>query len=73
MILYTHPNCDYSPMKKNELDDDGIDYDEIDLSLLPQYWIEIEKICKGVRITPILINVDGSPEIGYQGIGSDFS
>ena len=73
LILYTHPNCDYSPMKKNELDDDGIDYDEIDLSLLPQYWIEVEKICKGGRIIPILINVDGSPEIGYQGIGSDFS
>ena len=23
LILYTHPNCDYSPMKKDELNDDG--------------------------------------------------
>ena len=73
IILYTHPDCDYSPMKKNELDYNGIDYEEIDLSLLPEFWKEVEKICNGGRITPILIDVDGSSEIGYQGIGSDFS
>ena len=32
LILYTHPNCDYSPMKKDELNDDGIDYDRAAVS-----------------------------------------
>ena len=73
IILYTHSDCDYSSMKKNELNCYGIEYEEIDLFLLPEFWIEVEKICKGGRITPILIDVDGSSEVGYQGIGSDFS
>ena len=68
-LLYTHPDCEYSVTLKEELSEAGTAFDEIDLSKSPEYWDEVVRLSGGDRITPVLVAVDGSVEIGYHGIG----
>lgn len=68
LIIYTHPECDYSGSLKKELDSLGAGYDEIDLSLHPEAWAELEKLTGGERITPV--SVEGElVTIGFHGVG----
>ena len=41
-LLYTHPTCSYSDALKEELDALETEYDEIDLSLHPEEWANLE-------------------------------
>ena len=67
-ILYTHPDCTYSSALKAELDEAGTAYREIDLSLDPSHWGEVERLADGERITPVLVEGD-TVTIGFHGIG----
>ncbi len=67
-ILYTHPDCTYSAAKKAELDEEGVDYQQVDLALEPDRWAELEELTGGERITPVYIG-PASLEIGYHGVG----
>ena len=67
-ILYSHPECDFSNMLKEELDEEGVNYTEIDMSLHEDKWAELEKLTGGDRTTPVLIR-NGEVEVGYHGIG----
>lgn len=66
--LFTHPECTYSAAKKTELDEDKVEYQEVDLGLHPDRWADLEKITGGERITPVFIG-PGGLEIGYHGVG----
>jgi glutaredoxin len=66
--LFTHPDCTYSGAKKTELDEDKVEYQEIDLGLHPDRWADLEEITGGERITPVFIG-PGVMEIGYHGVG----
>jgi glutaredoxin len=70
-LVYTHPECGYCPMVKEDLIKAGIDYEEIDLSRKPEAWADVEKVSGG-RTVPVLVNIDGSIEVGYHGIGCAF-
>ena len=48
-ILYSHPECDFSNMLKEELDDEGVKYIEIDMSVHEDRWPEVEKLTGGDR------------------------
>ena len=52
VMLYTHPECTFSDALKEELDEAGTVYTEIDLALDPDKWSELEKLTDGERITP---------------------
>ena len=67
-VLYSHPECDFSNMLKEELDEEGVKYDEIDMSLHEDNWPELEKLTGGDRTTPVMIR-NGEVEVGYHGIG----
>ena len=67
-ILYTQPDCTYSAAKKAELDEEGVDYQQVDLALEPDRWAELEELTGGERITPVYIG-PASMEIGYHGVG----
>ena len=67
-LLYTHPTCSYSDALKEELDALETEYDEIDLSLHPEEWANLEALTGGERITPVLVE-DAGIQIGYHGIG----
>ena len=67
-ILYTHPDCTYSAAKKAELDEEGVDYQQVDLALEPDRWAELEELTGGERITPVYVG-PASMEIGYHGVG----
>jgi glutaredoxin len=67
-ILYTHPECDFSNMLKEELDEEGVKYEEIDLSIHEDQWSVVEKLTGGDRTTPVLLR-NGEVEVGFHGIG----
>ena len=64
LIVYTRPDCSYSDALKWDLDSDGVDYTEIDLSIHP----EVERITGGERITPVMVEGD-FVAVGYKGVG----
>ena len=68
IVLYTHPDCTYSSALKEELDEAGRVYEEIDLSLRPEAWAEVEKLADGERITPVLVE-NGTVSVGFHGVG----
>ena len=68
ITLYTHPDCNYSNALKDELDNRGETYKEINLALNPEEWSSLVELTSGERITPVLVNGD-TVEIGFHGIG----
>ena len=68
ITLYTHPDCNYSDALKDELDNKGQTYEEINLALNPEEWDSLVKLTAGERITPVLVSGD-TVEIGLHGIG----
>ena len=66
--LFTHPDCPYTDAKRAELDEDGVDYQVVNLALNPERWPDLEEITGGDRITPVLVGPDVI-EIGYHGVG----
>ena len=68
VLFYSHPECPYSGALKEELDETGVLYEEIDLALHPEQWEALEKLTDGERITPVLVEGD-SVTVGYHGVG----
>ena len=58
---------------REELQEQGHDFEEIDVSKFPEYWKEIENLSGGDRITPVLVKFDGTVEIGFRGIGCNYN
>lgn len=68
LVVYTHPGCSYSDALKEELDQSGAQYEEIDLALNPEEWATVEGLSGGERITPVLVEGD-FVSVGFQGVG----
>ena len=71
-LVYTHPTCGYCDLLKEDLVSKGIEYEEINVSLKPEYWDEVERLSGGDKITPVMVTADGEVEIGYNGIGCNY-
>ena len=70
-ILYTHPECTICGSIKLDLDEKGIDYEEVDLAIHPEKWSDLEAVTNGERITPVMVE-GGKVTIGYMGVGCSF-
>ena len=68
-LVFTHPDCEYSEILRDELINNGTEFNEVDLSQNPERWKEVIKLSGGDRITPLMLDVDGTVEVGYHGIG----
>ena len=68
LTIYTHPECSYSDALKKELDDQGLEYEEINLAKRPEAWVKLEKLTGGERITPVMVNED-LVTVGFHGVG----
>ena len=68
VVLYSHPECTYSEALKEELDEAGVVYEEIDLALRPEAWDALEELTGGERITPVLIEGE-AVTVGFHGVG----
>ena len=64
LVIYTHPDCGYSSAAKDELSQSDIPFKEIDLSVTPEAWAEVERLTGGERTTPVI--VEGGP--GNRGV-----
>lgn len=68
ILVYSTLGCGYTDVVKAELERDGKDYEEINLSLHPERWDEILEYTDGVKLTPVVI--DGEDvTVGVNGIG----
>ena len=72
-IVYTHPTCGYCDLLKDDLRANSVAYEEVDVSKQPDMWAEVERLSGGDRITPVMVTADGDVEIGYKGIGCNYS
>ena len=70
-ILYTYPGCGYTTDLKRELRREGVEYEEVDLSLSPERIPELLALTDGDRITPVYVDGD-EVHIGRNGIGCSF-
>ena len=68
LVIYTHPDCEYSGALKEELASLGAGYEEVDLSLNPEAWEKLEELTGGERITPVSVEGD-LVTVGFQGLG----
>ena len=68
LVVYTHPECSYSDALKDELDEAGTEYEEIDLALHPEKWATLEALTDGERITPVSVEGD-LVTVGFHGVG----
>ena len=71
--LYTHPTCGYCDLLKEELLQNNVEFTDVDMSKNPDKWSEVEKLSGGDRITPVMVTSEGKVEIGYKGIGCNYS
>jgi len=71
--LYTHPTCGYCDLLKEELLQNNVEFTEVDMSKNPDKWSEVEKLAGGDRITPVMVTSEGKVEVGYKGIGCNYS
>lgn len=68
IILYTHPDCNYSDAQRADFVKDGVEFTEIDISLHPERIDELVQLTGGERITPVLVEGD-KISVGYFGVG----
>ena len=68
ITLYTHPECNYSDVQREEYLRDGVEFTEIDVTLHPEAIPELEKLTGGERITPVVVDGD-TVIVGYHGVG----
>jgi glutaredoxin len=68
LVVYTRPDCSYSDALLHDLDKDGVEYKQIDLSMFPELVSEVERLTGGERVTPVMVEGD-VVIVGYHGIG----
>ena len=68
IVLYTHPDCGYSAQARDELVQNEIEFTEIDLSVSPELWAEVERLTGGDRTTPVIVEGD-LVTVGFHGMG----
>ena len=68
ILLYTHPDCNYSDAQRADFVKDGVEFTEIDISVHPERIDELVQLTGGERITPVLVEGD-KISVGYFGVG----
>ena len=68
VLIYTHPDCGYSTQAREELAQNEVEFTEIDLSVTPEAWAEVERLTGGDRITPVVVEGD-LVTVGFNGMG----
>ncbi len=68
IVLYTHPDCNYSDAQRADYVKDGVNFFEIDVTVHPDKIPELERLTGGERITPVIVEGD-KVTVGYHGVG----
>ena len=68
IILYTHPDCNYSDAQRDDYQKQGVAFHEIDLTVHPEAVPELERLTGGERITPVVVEGE-TVTVGYHGVG----
>lgn len=68
IVIYTHPECSFSSAAKNSFLQNDISFREIDLSITPEAWEEVERLTGGQRITPVILEGE-LVTVGFHGEG----
>jgi glutaredoxin len=66
-IIYTKPGCPYCAAAKQELEERGVVYDEIDVYTSPGAREQLAEITGGMNVVPVIIEEDGAVRIAAGG------
>lgn len=68
IVIYTHPDCGYSARARDELVQNEVEFTEVDLSVSPELWVEVERLTGGERMTPVIVEGE-LVTVGFHGLG----
>lgn len=68
LVIYTHPDCEFSAAAKYDLQQMGIAFREVDVTEDSGAMAELERLTGGERITPVIVEGD-RVIVGYGGLG----
>ncbi len=68
VVIYTHPECSFSSAAREDLWVRNISFREVDLSITPEAWGEVELLTGGDRITPVIVEGE-LVTVGFNGEG----
>ena len=68
IVMYTHPDCNYSDAQRADFVKEGVAFAEIDVTKEPDKIPELEALTGGERITPVVVKGD-EVMVGYHGVG----
>lgn len=63
VIIYTKPGCPHCAAAKQELQERGVDYDEIDVYTSPGAREQLAQLTAGVNVVPVIVEEDGQVHI----------
>lgn len=67
VIIYTKPGCPYCMTARNELIADGVEYEDIDVTITPGAKERLAELTFGSMIVPLIIEEDGSVRVAAGG------
>ncbi|MDP3063676.1 MAG: UXX-star (seleno)protein family 2 [Chloroflexota bacterium] len=68
VVIYTHPDCEFSAAAKYDMEQLGIAFREVDVTVVPGAAEELERLTGGDRVTPVIVEGE-RVTIGYGGLG----
>ena len=69
ILLYTSAGCPFSEAAREDLEWRGVEFVEYDVEKDAKAREEMLEITGGNRTVPVIVDADGSVQVGWQGRG----
>jgi glutaredoxin len=67
-VMYVKPGCPYCAQAREALTADGVEFEERDATLSPEWKAELFRHTKNTGMVPTIVGPDGV-QVGWQGKG----
>ena len=68
VVIYTKDGCPYCAAAKKHYTDEGIAFEEVNISQTPDAKEKVLELTKGEKIVPVIVDADkGGVKIGFGG------
>ena len=66
-IIYTKPGCPYCAAAKQDFQERGVEYEEIDVYTAPGAREKLAELTAGMNVVPVIIDEDGEVHVAAGG------
>jgi glutaredoxin len=67
VVIYTKPGCPYCAAAKNELTAQGVEFDEVDVTVVPGAMSKLAELTLGSMLVPVIVEADGNVMVAVGG------